>query len=273
MNQDKNQNPPPAQGQAPVQNQTPAQKQAPVQTQTPTQNQNQAPAPNQGAAQNPAQPVAQKKSCFNFRNCCFCCLGVFIAFIILILVLLSLSGLVRIPLLSPLLYGDGPKPSRVVSTQAIDDKYIENLFKTAADNNQTQVVINENVLSYLINDYINKDNKVLVPENERTKGTQIAIENGNAELFLKPRSPKTALTIKIVPSDKQFKAQRTKVGKLRVPVFALNFFFSHFLDFNSIYNNSGIKSIKLEKGQVIIGIDPQFFKGEQNEAPVPFIPQ
>ena len=236
-----------------------------------TQNRNQTPVQGQTPIQ--TQPVAQKRSCFNFRNCCFCCLGVFIAFIILILVLLSLSGLVRIPLLSPLLYGDGPKPSRVVTLQPIDDKYIENLFKTAADNNQTQVMVNESVLSYLVNDYINKDNKVLVPEKERTTGSQISSEKNSAELFLKPRSPKTALTIKIVPSDNLFKAQRTKIGKLRLPVFALNFFFSHFLDFNSIYNNSGIKSIKLEKGQVVIGIDPQFFKGEQNEAPVPFIPQ
>jgi hypothetical protein len=240
-------------------NQTPAQNQAPVQGRTPTQNQTQA--------------VAQKQSCFNFRNCCFCCLGVFIAFIILILVFLSLSGLVRIPLLSPLLYGDGPKPSRVVTLQPIDDKYIENLFKTAADNNQTQVIVDESVLSYLVNDYINKDNKVLVPENQRTTGSQISFENGSAELFLKPRSPKTALTIKIVPAQSRFMAQKFKLGKLPMPVFALNMLFSQYFDFNSMYS-SGIKSIQLEKGRVVVTIDPQLFKGENpQEAPVPFIPQ
>lgn len=231
-----------------------------------TQNQNQAPVQNQ------TPPVAQKKSCFNFRNCCFCCLGVFIAFIILILIFLSLSGLVRIPLLSPLLYGDGPKPSRVVTLQPIDDKYIENLFKTAADNNQTQVIIDENILSYLVNNYLNKDNNVLVPENQRTTGSQISFESGSAELFIKPRSPRTALTIKIIPAQSRFMAQKFKLGKLKMPVFALNMLFSQYLDFNSMYT-SGIKSINLEQGKVVVTIDPSVFKNGNQEAPVPFIPQ
>lgn len=254
-------------------NQSNNQNQVPVQAQTPAQNQNQTPVPNQGTAQNQAQPVAQKQGCFNFRNCCLSCLAVFVVFIIIILILLSLSGLVRIPLLSPILYGNGPKPSRVVNLQPIDDKYIENLFKTAADNNQTQVIINENVLSYLINDYINKDNNVLVPENERTKGSQVALENNSTELFIKPRSPKTAFTIKVIPTQDRFKAQRFKLGKLRMPVFAMNMLFSQYLSFNSMYV-SGIKSIQLEKGRVVITIDPAMFKGANpQEAPVPFVPQ
>ncbi len=221
-----------------------------------------------------SQPQPQRRGCFNFRNCCFSCLGVFVAFIILIVVLLSLSGLLRIPLLSPLLYGKGPNPSRVVAPQTIDDKYIENLFKTAADNNQTRVEINENILSYLINSFINKDNNVLVPENQRTTGSQITLENGSAELFLKPRSPKTALTIKIIPAQNRFMAKRFKVGKLRMPVFALNMLFSQYLDFDSMYQTSGIKSIQLEKERVVITIDPVMFKGANpQEAPVPFVPQ
>lgn len=237
------------------------------------QNQNQAPVPNQTTAPNQVQPGTQKQSCFNFRNCCLSCLAVFVVFIIIILIFFSLSGLVRIPLLSPLLYGDGPKPSRVVNLQPIDDKYIENFFKTAADNNQTQVVIDENVLSYLINNYINKENNVIVSENQRTTGSQISLEKNSAELFLKPRSPKTALTIKIVPAQSRFMAQRCKLGKLWMPVLALNMLFGQYFDFNSMYS-SGIKSIQLEKGRVVVTIDPQLFKGENpQEAPVPFIPQ
>src|SRR3989304_4345836 len=189
----------------------------------------------------------QKKGCLNFRNCCFCCLGIFIAFIIALLVLISLSGLVRIPLLSPLLYGDGPKPSRVVSPQSVDSKYFENLFKTAGEANQSQIIINENILSYLINDYANKENNVLVSEDRRTKGSQLAIEDMYAELFYKPLSPRTALTIKIIPTQTGYKTGKIKIGKLRVPVFAANFFFSRFLDFSAMYDSTGIKSIKLEK--------------------------
>ncbi|MCX6811388.1 MAG: hypothetical protein NT039_01700 [Candidatus Berkelbacteria bacterium] len=221
----------------------------------------------------PTVQSQRKQSCFNFRNCCFCCLGILIALIISALILLSLSGLVRIPLLSPLFYGNGPSPSRIVTPQTIDDKYIENLFKTASNNNQTQVVINENVLSYLVNNYVNKENNVLVPENERTTGSQISFENGSAELFLKPRSPRTALTIKIIPAQSRLMAQRFKLGKLRTPVFALNMLFSQYFDFNSMYT-SGIKSIQLEKGRVVVTIDPAMFKGDrpEGEAPIPFIP-
>lgn len=219
-------------------------------------------------------PPVRKKSCFNFRNCCFCCSGVLIAFIILLVILISLSGLAQVPLLTRLLYGDGPKPSRQVTIQPIDEKYFENLFKTAAGNNQSQVVASENVLSYLINDFVNKENNVLVAEELRTTGSQIAIEDSQAEFFLKLRKPKTALTIEIIPAQNEFKAQKFKVGKLRLPVFALNFFFNRWLDYNSIYKTSGIKSIELEKGNVAIGIDPTFFKGDNPEkAPVPFIPQ
>lgn len=220
------------------------------------------------------QPQPRRRSCLNIRNCCITCLGVFVAFIILVIILLSLSGLVRVPLLTPLLYGDGPKPSRVVSLQPVDNKYFDNLFKTAADNNQSQVVVSENILSYLVNDFVNKENNVLIPENQRTQGSQIALEDGYAELFLKLRKPKTALTIKIIPVQNEFKAGKFKLGKLRMPVFALNFFFNSFFDFDSMYNYSGIKSIKLEKGKIIVDIDPNFFKGEnQGEAPVPFLPQ
>lgn len=219
-------------------------------------------------------PPVRKKSCFNFRNCCFCCLGIFLTAIIGFLILLTLSGLVRIPLLSPLLYGDGPKPSRTVALQQVDDKYFENLFKTAGKANQSQVIISENVLSWLISDFANKENNVLVAENQRTAGSQIAVEDDGAELFLKLRRPKTAFTINIIPEENKFKANKFKVGKLRFPVFAVNFFFGRFLDFNSIYKTSGIKSVNLTKGQVVIGIDPAFFKGENlEEAPVPFIPQ
>ncbi|MBU2595222.1 hypothetical protein KJ713_00085 [Patescibacteria group bacterium] len=215
-----------------------------------------------------------KKNCFSFRNCCFCCLGILVLFIISLLILASLSGLVRIPLLSSLLYGDGPKPLRVVLIQTVDNKYFENLFKTAGETNQSQIVVSENILSFWINDFANKENNVLAPEDKRTKGSQIALEDGYAELFYKPLSPKTALTVKITPVQNEYKAQKIKIGKLRVPVFAANFFFSRFLDFNSMYNSSGIKSIKLEPGRVVIGIDPEFFKGENpEEAPVPFIPQ
>ena len=215
-----------------------------------------------------------KKSCFNFRNCCFCCLGIFLAAIIGFLIFLTLSGLVRLPLLSPLLYGDGPKPSRAVTLQQVDDKYFENLLKTAGETNQSQVIISENVLSYLINDFANKENNVLVAEKERTKGSQLAVEDGYTELFFKPQSPKTALTIKIVPSQNGYRAGKIKIGKLRVPVFAANFFFSRFLDFSSMYDSSGIKALKLEEGRILIEIDPTFFQGDNSpEAPVPFIPQ
>lgn len=220
------------------------------------------------------QPQKQKKGCFNLRNCCFCCLGIFLAVILSFLILLTLSGLVRIPLLSPLLYGDGPKPSRTVTLQQVDDKYFENLFKTAGETNQNQVLISENVLSFLINDFANKENNVLVAEKERTKGSQLAVEDGYTELFYKPLSPRTTLTIKIIPSQTGYKASKIKIGKLRVPVFAANFFFSRFLDFSSMYDSSGIKSLKLEKGRILMEIDPAFFKGNNPpEAPVPFIPQ
>jgi len=261
---------------------TQTQPQSQAQPQPQTQQQVQPPAqPNQyqtqpqvqTQAQAPVQPLPQKQSCFNFRNCCLSCLAVLVFFIIMFLILLTLSGLVRIPLLSPLLYGDGPKPSREVSLQQVDDKYTENLFKTAADNNQSQVVISENALSFLINDFVNKENNVLVPENERTKGSQIAIDNNSTELFIKPRSPKTALTIKVIPTQDRFKAQKFKLGKLRMPVFALNMLFGQYLSFNSMYV-SGIKSIQLEKGRVVITIDPAMFKGTNpQEAPVPFVPQ
>lgn len=216
-----------------------------------------------------------KKGCFNFRNCCFCCLGIFIAFVIIVVILISLSGLAQVPLLTRLLYGNGPKPSREVAIQSFDMSYFENLFKTAAATNQSQVIVSEDVLSYLINDFVNKENNVLVPEGERTNGSQVVLEDDQAELFLKLRKPKTALTIKIVPIEKEFKAQKFKVGKLRMPVFALNFFFSRFLDFNSIFKTSGIKEMNLEKGRVVITIDPAMFKGDrpEGEAPVPFIPQ
>jgi len=228
---------------------------------------------NQSApASNQAPLTAPKKSCFNFRNCCLGCLAVFIVLIIIILILISLSGLARIPLLSPLLYGKGPNPSRVVTLQSIDDKYVENLFQTAADKNQNQVVIPEGALSYLINNFANKDNNVLVPEKDRTTGSQISLEPGSAELFFKPRSPRTALTIKIVPTDTRFVAQKFKLGKLPMPVFVLNMLFSQYLDFNTMSQTGGIKSIKLEKGQIVITIDPSFFQGNSEGAPVPFIP-
>jgi hypothetical protein len=139
---------------------------------------------------------------------------VLVAFIITVLILLSLSGLVRIPLLSPLLYGEGPKPSRIVPLQSVDQRYFEDLFKTAGDTNQSQVIVSENILSYLVNDFANKENNVLVKEDRRTKGSQIALENGYGELFYKPLSPKTALTIKIIPDQNGYKAQKIKIGKL-----------------------------------------------------------
>ncbi|TSC90886.1 MAG: hypothetical protein CEN92_355, partial [Candidatus Berkelbacteria bacterium Licking1014_96] len=172
------------------------------------------------------------------------------------------------------LYGDGPKPSRAVSLQSVDAKYFENLFKTAGETNQSQVLVSENVLSYLINDFANKENNILISEDKRTKGSQLAVEDGRAELFYKPLSPRTILTIEIVPSQTGYKANKIKIGKLRVPVFAANFLFGRFLNFDSMYNSSGIKSVKLEKGRIMIEIDPAFFKGENpEEVPVPFIPQ
>lgn len=238
----------------------------------------QAPPQPQAEPQVQTQPQAPaqappKKGCFNLRNCCLGCLTIFIIFIILILILLTLSGLVRIPLLSPLLYGNGPKPLRVVTLQSVDEKYFENQFKAASDSNQTQIIFNENILSYFINNFANKENNILVAPDKQTKGSQIAVENGYAEIFYKPLRPKTALTIKIIPASSGYKAQKIKIGKLRVPVFAANLFFSRFLDFNAVYSNSGIKSIRLERSQIVIDIDPTFFKNEQNEAPVPFVPQ
>ena len=129
-------------------------------------------------------------------------------------------------------------------------------------------------MSYLINDYANKENNVLVSEDRRTKGSQLAIEDMYAELFYKPQSPRTALTVKIIPTQTGYKTGKIKIGKLRVPVFVANFFFSRFLDFSAMYDSTGIKSIKLEKSKIVIEIDPAFFKGENSEeAPVPFIPQ
>jgi len=221
-------------------------------------------------------PVIQtkKRGCFNLRNCCLGCLALFLAFVIFVLILLSLSGLVQIPLLSRLLSGNGPDPSRVVALEPVDSKYFENFFKNAAEAHQTQIIVSENNLSYLINDFANKENNILIAEDKRTKGSQVALEDGYAELFYKPLSPRTALTIKIIPTSTGFKTQKIKIGKLRVPVFAANFLFSRFLDFSSMSNSSGVKSIKLEKGKVVIEIDPAFFKGENSgEAPVPFIPQ
>lgn len=222
----------------------------------------------------PLPPPVTRRSCFNFRNCCLSCLALFVAFIVLILILIALSGLLRIPLLSPLLYGDGPKPSRVVIPEQVNDKYFENLFKSAGATNQNTIMINENVLSYMINDFANKENNVLVPESERTKGSQIALEDGYAEFFYKPLSPRTTLTAKIITVPNGYKAQKIKIGKLRVPVFIANFFFSRFFNSDSIYSTSGIKSIKFERGKIVIEIDPALFKGENSEeAPVPLIPQ
>lgn len=262
--------------QVPSQPQTqsqPTQPQPQQQTQPQAQTQVAQQPQAQMQGQNTIVTPPQKQGCFNLRNCCLACLSVFIVFIIAILVLLALSGLVRIPLLSPLLYGNGPKPSRVVALQTVDDKYIENQFKAASDGNQSQVIFSENVLSYFINTFANKENNILVPPDRQTTGSQIAIENNYAELFYKPLSPKTTLTVKIIPSGNGYKAQKIKIGKLRVPVFAANLLFSQYLNFDTMSQTSGIKSVKLEKGRIIINIDPTFFKNPNQEAPIPFAPQ
>ena len=157
----------------------------------------------------------KKKGCFK-KFCCGC-LVVLAIMIILPVYGVTAAGMVRIPILTPLIYGDGPSPKREVEPAKASLKTVSRRLDAITKADKDQLIITEEELTALLR------------EDEQLKDLNLAIDPDEIEIFTYIDSGPTSthMTIGFQPEIEDgkldIKFKRFRLGKLTIPVWGLNY--------------------------------------------------
>ncbi len=105
------------------------------------------------------------------KCCCLGCLIIIIVSLFLISYSVSASGLVNVPLLSPIFFGDGPEPTREVEPESNAENVIEQRIAKSIIGGSNRLALTEEELTGLITE-----------ENVLEEGN-IMIEDNQLEIF------------------------------------------------------------------------------------------
>jgi len=166
------------------------------------------------AKQGGKEPGKKKKS----KWCCWGCLIFLLLAVLLPGYVAVASGMVRIPLLTPLIYGKGPEPKRIVEPAQTGIKAVAEKMAKAAKTGQNQVTLTEGELTALLRE-----------DNQQFRDANLTIDPDEIEVFgyLDQGGYQTGLTIGFVPritgGKIDFRFKRVKLGKLPIPIWGINF--------------------------------------------------
>ena len=157
----------------------------------------------------------RKKGCFK-KFCCGC-LVVLAIMIILPTYAVTAAGVVKIPILTPLIYGDGPSPTREVRPAKASLKTVSKRLDDAAKADKDQLTVTEEELTALLR------------KDEQLKDLNLAIDPDGIEIFtyLDSGPTSTHMTVGFQPEIEDglldIKFKRFRLGKLTIPVWGLNY--------------------------------------------------
>lgn len=184
------------------------------------------------------------------RWCCWTCLVLLILAILIPSYAAIASGIVKVPILTPLIYGKGPQPKRVVEPAKVGLETITEKMTEAAKSGLNQVTFTEEELTTLLK----QDNKQL-------RDANLAIDPNEIEVFgyLEEGTYNTHLTVGFMPEitegELDFKFRRVKLGKLPIPVWGINLAVKRMLGQQQEAINQFVEyidKIELEKGELKI---------------------
>ncbi len=191
------------------------------------------------------EPAKKKSKC-----CCWSCLTIVIILILFPIYAATTAGIIKPPILYPLIYGNGPEPKRTVEPAKVGTETVFEKMAEAAKSGLNHVTITEEELTAL-----------LKQDNYQLKDANLAIDPDEIEAFgyLEEGNYNTHLTVGFVPeiTDGQldFKFKRVKMGKMPIPVWGINFAAQRIIEKQQEAINKTVKyidEIKLEKGKIRI---------------------
>jgi len=190
----------------------------------------------------PGKKKKKRSKCYLYG-----CLVAFLLFVIFPLYAITASGVVHIPGISALTYGSGPKPMREVKAENIKLEDVGKKFEQIAKMGKNEITLTESELTALLQE----DGKSL-------KDVNIAIDEDEIEFFgfFNEQPLNTYITAGIKPEVEgkklKMKLSRARIGKLPVPVWAVNFAVDQMMRNSSLSDitDQGIQKVELEDGSM-----------------------
>ncbi|NUM25092.1 MAG: hypothetical protein HUU49_00540 [Candidatus Buchananbacteria bacterium] len=233
------------------------------------------------------QPRQIKKGKRNKKNI-WKRLGVVVMiFFVGVLVVLCIAGIVRVPVLSNILY-QTPSPSRVVSDVVLGEiDRTKNGVNFDKESSVLSVKISEEYLSYFLQQLQLKSNDPSFDQN-----IQVVVESGEIEFYATMLRPvKTEITLRVKPDigsglslTKFFKVTKFKVGNLRLPSFVAELYLKELIEsklktLTSAFGGASnlitakppvsVKNLALENGYAEIDIYFDMAKIQENMKQLP----
>jgi len=191
--------------------------------------------------------VPEKKKKKRSKCCLYGCLITFLIFTIFPIYALTASGIVHIPGISTLIYGQGPKPMREVKAENMKLEDVGKKLEQVAKQGKNEITLTESELTAL-----------LQGDSTSLEDVNVAIDKDEIEFFgfFNEQPLNTYITAGIKPEieGKKLKTKltRARIGKLPVPVWAVNFAIDQIIKNSSFPDiaDQGIQKVELGNGSL-----------------------
>ncbi|MCA9388547.1 hypothetical protein KC644_02170 [Candidatus Berkelbacteria bacterium] len=183
------------------------------------------------------------------------CLGIIIILVFVLFLLglglISSTGLVKVPIISAVTYGQDPQPVRVVTPA---DQTVEDVFAGAVNDGMT-IRISESQLTRLLQQPSDTGQLTF-------KQSQVAIESDRAEIYsLAGDDSQLVIRADLIPDGNDLIVDSIRLGYLKLPTGLaqrlIRLISGEDLSLLGLLEKYNVSSIEIEPGNVVLGISDQ----------------